>query len=575
MSVLTLLCAAPLSAEPRRPRPNIVFIMSDDMGYETVGFNGAVNYRTPHIDALAREAIVFTQCDAMPLCCPTRTRVVTGQYNYRNYAGWDGRYIRTAPTVAEVLRAAGYATGAYGKWHLGRNNAPELGFEDSCLLDLAMDQKTLMQHAYYRAPYLRNGKSVEADYGPDYAAECALQFIAANKDRPFFLYYTPWLSHNPFVPTPDSKDPASGDWQQNFEDMVEYCDKLIGRVIAKLKACGVYDNTVIVYTGDNGTKTCRHRMQDGSVVYGQKGTHTVDGCRVPLVVRTDGSHRTLENLIDFADFYPTFADLAGIPPETLDDTIDGVSFATLLRGGEGELRPFLFSMYEGSVYVRTARFKYYIDRRLYDIESDPRELRPFHTESDTPETARARSQLSSFLDQVLQDPRLAEAHHRKRVEALRQRHEGPSSRWLLGARQFDGIPPDGMRVKMTFDVTPFISRAGSDYAVTFSRACGTRNSGLIYSDARVTACELVGDGQSLAAVHPPDLRLTTRYKDEVVNPLVDFVYDESNNRVELGRIHPPEGGQRIELAIEAVLSNPGNQWGDRIQLFTELERTPA
>ena len=566
--------ATPVLASGKKlpEKPNVVFIMSDDMGYETLSYNNVTNYCTPNLDKLAQESLVFTQADSMPLCVPTRKRVVSGQYIYRS--GWHfGKHTEGVPTLADIMKSAGYATGAFGKWHLGDPKRDKRGFEDTCLFMQKGSQARLMKIAYRNSPYLHNGKVESSSYGPDLPNKYALEFIEKHKKGPFFLYYTPWLSHNPFYPTPDSKNQESTDWQSNFEDMVAYTDKLVGKVIQKLKDCGIYENTIIVYTSDNGTKTCAHHMKDGSVIYGGKGTPTVDGCRVPLLVKSDGSHKTVDNLVDFADFYPTFAELAGIPAKSIHEEIDGISFVPLLRGEEKEVRPYIVSYYRPLFYIRTKRFKYFIDQRVYDIEADPREHHPFYPENDTEQTAEARKKLTLALNSFLDSPKYAEADGKKSVAGLRSKYSGKLSQWMLGAKHFDKITKKPRSVTWSFDITPFAGSLGSSCRVSFSRSHETTNSHMIYSDAAIKKVTLSCDGKVLQSVMPKGANLTTRYKGNVINPLVDFDYNESGASVELGGLSIPSDHDKVTLSIEADLSNPGNQWGDRILLYTYLSNS--
>ena len=477
------------------------------------------------------------------------------------------------PTLADIMKSAGYATGAFGKWHLGSPEQDKHGFEDTCLFMQHGTQSRLMKIAYRNSPYLHNGKMESAPYGPDLPNKYVLEFIEKHKGEPFFLYYTPWLSHNPFYPTPDSKDQESGDWQSNFEDMVSYTDKLVGKVIAKLKQCGIYDNTIVVYTSDNGTKTCAHHMKDGSVIYGGKGTPTVDGCRVPLIVKSDGTHKTLDNLVDFADFYPTFAELGGVPAKSLHETIDGISFAPLLRGEEKELRPYIFSYFRPTFNVRTKQFKYYLDQRLYDISADPREHYPFYPENDTEVTAAARKALKRAMDDFLDSPRYADADGKKAVMGLRTKYSQGLSQWMLGTKHFDKITEKPRSVSWSYDITPFVGKLEGRCRVSFSRSHETKNSHMIYSDASIKKVSIICDGDVLQSVKPEKANLTTRYKGKVVNPLVDFDYNESGSSIELNGYSVPADHREVKLSVEAELSNPGNQWGDRILLYTYLANT--
>ena len=372
--------------KPLRRKPNIIFILADDMGYETVGFNGALNYQTPHLDTLAQESFVFTQCDAQPLCCPTRVKFVSGQFNYRSYQGWGG-FAQEFPSLGEILRANGYETAVFGKWHIAKS-PPELGFDQHCIFTAYNDglsQADHMKYYYHEAPIFEDGVAKKVRYAPDKFNQRVLDFIEEKKDKPFFIYHPFSLAHNPFEPTPDSEDQRSIDWQRNFEDMVTYVDKLIGKVVSKLKAEGIYEDTVIFYSADNGTKTKYHKMRDGRTVYGAKGTHAHDGVHVPLLVKYNGKAQVSDDLVDFSDFYPTIAALAEI--EELHQDIDGVSLVPVLENRVRDGKPYIFSLYTHpvSAYARDQRYKLFYDQRLFDLVADPHEERPYYLNNDTPQ----------------------------------------------------------------------------------------------------------------------------------------------------------------------------------------------
>ncbi len=220
------------------PAPNVILILADDLGYETLGANGGTSYRTPALDKLAAGGARFTHCYAQPLCTPTRVQLMTGQSNVRNYARF-GEFPAGAVTFANLFQNAGYATGIAGKWQLGRDPGlpRQLGFDESCL----------WQHTRRPPRYANPGleyDGVEKDfsngeYGPDLVNDYALDFIKRKKDTRFLLYYPMMLTHGPYQPTPDSKtwDPkAQGEKvnqrPEHFGDMVQYMDKLIGRLVA-------------------------------------------------------------------------------------------------------------------------------------------------------------------------------------------------------------------------------------------------------------------------------------------------------------------------------------------------------
>ena len=221
-------------------RPNIVLIMADDLGYETIGANGGESYKTPVLDRLAAEGARFNHCYVQPLCTPTRVQLMTGLYNVRNYAEF-GRLDRSARTFAHFFQEAGYKTGIAGKWQLGRepDSPAHFGFAEHCL----------WQHLRRPPRYANPGLEIDGEirdfsggeYGPDIVNDYALDFIRRHRDEPFVLYYPMILAHAPFQPTPDSPDwdaKAIGEQVNNspthFADMVAYMDKLLGKVVATL-----------------------------------------------------------------------------------------------------------------------------------------------------------------------------------------------------------------------------------------------------------------------------------------------------------------------------------------------------
>ncbi len=293
MQRVRLFCLSALTAcaaLAQSSRPNIVLMMADDFGYECVTADGGESYRTPNLDRLAAGGMRFERCHAQPLCTPTRVQLMTGRYNVRNYVNF-GTLLRTETTFGHLFKRAGYATGVCGKWQLGHeaDSPRHFGFDESCL----------WQHTRRPPRYANPGleyDGVEKDfhageYGPDLVNAFALDFIARNKDRPFFLYYPMILTHDPFQPTPDSPDwdgKAIGENvnkdARHFADMVAYADKMVGRVDARLAELGLRDNTLLLFLGDNGTHPGVVSRFRGREYRGGKGRTTAVGTHVPLIV---------------------------------------------------------------------------------------------------------------------------------------------------------------------------------------------------------------------------------------------------------------------------------------------------
>ena len=197
------------AAETPAERPNVLLIMADDLGYEGLGANGGTSYRTPHLDALAGTGMRFEHCYSMPVCSPSRVKLMTGRYNFRNYLGW-GILDPKERTFGHVLREAGYATCVSGKWQLCQFDRPEnadhprrSGFDEHCVWVWHFRKG---KPSRYWDPYIWQAGRLRDDlngkYGPDVHCEFVIDFIERNKSRPFFAYYSTNLVHAPFVPTP-------------------------------------------------------------------------------------------------------------------------------------------------------------------------------------------------------------------------------------------------------------------------------------------------------------------------------------------------------------------------------------
>lgn len=411
----TLACGPPADADERRP--NIVLILADDLGYETLGANGGTSYHTPVLDHLAASGARFTRCYAQPLCTPTRVQLMTGLSNARNYVAF-GTIDPQAVTFGHVLRDAGYATCVAGKWQLGRDRdlPRRLGFDECCL----------WQHTRRGPRYANPGLEIEGvekdyhggEYGPDIVSDHALDFIARNAARPFFLYYPMMLPHDPFQPTPDSRDwdpDARGEQVhrsvEHFADMVAYMDKLVGRLVATLESTGVRDRTLILFLGDNGTARGVRSRLNGREVVGGKGTTTTAGMHVPLVANWPGrisAGTVCDDLVDTTDFLPTIAAAAGVHDPRLEG-LDGRSYLPQLLGRRGTPRAWIYSWYaprqsgarakERPVeFAFDARFKRYRDGRFFDLAADPAEERPLNVGSLDGDAAAAAIALGGALE---------------------------------------------------------------------------------------------------------------------------------------------------------------------------------
>jgi len=349
-------------------KPNIILIMADDMGYECIGANGCEDYKTPVIDKLAAEGVRFDQCFAHPLCTPTRVAIMTGLYNKRNFTKF-AHMDRGQTTFAHLLKKEGYATAIAGKWQLGfQPDSPQhFGFDQSCLW------KHNAPGSRYPNPGLSiNGKAVQysnGEYGPDICTDFICDFIETNKDKPFLAYYPMILPHCPFAPTPDSEDwdPTVKGWpykgpadealqQKNFGDMVQYIDKLVGRIVNKLDELGIRENTMIIFTADNGTDEPIVTNWKGRKIAGRKAKPFDSGVRVPLVINWPGRIEPAvqkDELVEFSDFLPTLCEVAGAAlPENYPG--DGLSLWPVLSGSGERNKEYVYIWYfRFNTWVRT------------------------------------------------------------------------------------------------------------------------------------------------------------------------------------------------------------------------------
>jgi arylsulfatase A len=393
-------------------RPNVIVIMGDDLGYETIGANGGTSYRTPTLDGLAKGGVRFTHCYVQPLCTPTRVQLMTGRYNVRNYIDF-GNMDPQAVTFGNLFQKAGYATCMVGKWQLGRDVGlpKKFGFDEYCLW-----QHTRRPPRYVNPGLEYNGVEkdfTKGEYGPDLVNEYALDFVARNKEKPFFLYYAMMLTHGPYMATPDSKDwdpkemgESGSKDPQHFADMVEYMDKLLGKLMAGLDKAGVRENTLVLFLGDNGTGAGTRSMMGSREVIGGKGSTTEFGMHVPLIASWPGkiaSGKVSSDLVDSTDFLPTICEAAGVTFPA-DLKIDGRSFFPQLNGEMGKPREWVYSWYSprGEALREFAfdqRYKLYRNGDFFDLQSDRAEQKPVKASSLSGEPLAAAKKFEQALAQ--------------------------------------------------------------------------------------------------------------------------------------------------------------------------------
>jgi arylsulfatase A len=403
-------------------RPNVVLIMADDMGYECVGANGSTFYKTPNLDRLAAGGMRFRHAYSQPICTPSRVQIMTGRYNARNYVKF-GLLHPNEITFGNVLQDAGYVTGIAGKWQLqgGFEGPNKFGFDDYCLWQL-----TRRPCRYPNAGLEVNGRTVDSsdgEYGPDLVSDHLVTFIKKNKDgeKPFFAYYPMILPHWPFQPTPDSDDwdpTETKEWprkkwnRKHFSDMVTYADKMVGKIDKALADAGIREETLLIFTCDNGTYTGITSPFQGKQLKGGKGSTPNAGTHVPFIASWPGTIKpgqVSDDLIDFSDVMPTLAELGGGQLPT-DRELDGRSFLPQLKGETGNPRDWVFCWYErngkrdGKVkrYARNQTYKLYHDGNFYDVPADELEKKNLTPGEINTEAKDVRVRLQSVLDRMFE-----------------------------------------------------------------------------------------------------------------------------------------------------------------------------
>ncbi|MGV3561106.1 sulfatase [Larkinella arboricola] len=359
-----LLIGNTVFGQSTKSKPNLVFIMADDLGYTDLGCYGNPYIRTPHIDALAKGGLRFTQAySACPVCSPSRAAILTGKHPARLHltnfiagdrkdtaspllpAPWTKYLAPSETTLAELVQRNGYQTGIVGKWHLGNGNADSTapaaqGFSyDRVIAKNGLD--------YYNYIITARGKTVFEDKGTHYLTDkltdYAVEFIDQNKDQPFFLYLTYSAPHVMLVPRADKlkyylntyATGSNGKFNPNYAAMIESIDDGVGRVMEQLAKHKLLDNTIVVFTSDNGglglpelgptpTNLAPLRAWKGHVYEG--------GIRVPLIFWWKGQineHTETANYITGTDFLPTFLEALNLGGQPTNP--DGQSFYGVLK----------------------------------------------------------------------------------------------------------------------------------------------------------------------------------------------------------------------------------------------------
>ena len=382
--------------------PNIIFILSDDVGLGNIGCFGSDKFKTPKIDELAKGGIRFDTCYSTPLCGPSRCEILTGRYPFHTGMTTNATGSLILPAnetmMPKALKPAGYVTAQVGKWSQLPLEPGDWGF-DEYLRFPASGRYWRGQTPTYKLSGVTKDLP-EGKYLPDIMHDFLVDFMTRNQDKPFYVHYAMSHVHGPIVRTPDSA-PGSKDL---YADNNAYMDKLVGKLVDALDKLKLREKTLVIFVGDNGTAQPSAAVATvrGRRLSGQKGTMLEGGARVPMIANWPGTTpagKSVSDLIDFSDFFPTFAALAGAKlPEGV--TIDGHSFADQLKGKPGNPREWIYVELNGRWYVRDSGYKLGKSGDLFDMKDAPFVEKAVASDSTDADAVAARKRLQAVLDKL-------------------------------------------------------------------------------------------------------------------------------------------------------------------------------
>ena len=446
--------------------PNILFILIDDFGWKDVGYNGSTFYETPRIDALSKEWMRFDNCyTPSPMCSPTRTSILTGKNPARHgvtqwLAGRDTPYTRkgeaarvycpmsqssgikqSETTLGEAFQEAGYETAFYGKWHMGKlaeTGGPANHGYDSQKAIIETNHCSMFYPFRNHPEYFPSAK--EGDNFTDLLTDAAIAFVKEDRDKPFYLHLAHFAMHLPIGSKPELREkfekkrdalPKQKD-DRKLDDYAhkphrlrqndpEYAGELatldtnIGRLVDTLKAEGLYDNTIIIFTGDNGGRATMNKPNSTSLHPLRAGKTFVfeGGLRTPTLIHwPEHTAAGMSSSIPITsmDFYPTLLEMAGLPTRP-NQHLDAVSLVPIVEGGsiKRDTLYWHFPHYQGegsypASAIRIGEFKlihnyHHEDVLLYDVVNDPNETK--NLSLSMPEKARSLDkQLMAYLKET-------------------------------------------------------------------------------------------------------------------------------------------------------------------------------
>ncbi len=377
-SMLLGTCLHAKEAKVPSKQPNIVFLLADDLGWTGLSCFGSDFYETPNLDRFATTGMKFTNAySACTVCSPTRASIMTGMYparlrltdfiagQNRPYAklripDWNTGLDHSYVTIAEALRDAGYRTAQVGKWHLNHHGRPASEYGPTTHgFDVAFDRPPGTKGYQLRPGANQDGES-KSSYLTDYLTDKAVEFIDEAKDKPFFLYFAYHVPHTPIQGREDLVEAFAAKVRDDaihknpeYAAMVASLDQSVGRVLERLERHGIADNTLVIFTSDNGGLTQRYGKHDGFTenlpLRRGKGSAYEGGVRVPTIIRWPGATKAgsvCAEPISTIDYYPTLLDIALSTGDTIHNrSVDGRSIAPLLRESSTSLNRDLYWHY--------------------------------------------------------------------------------------------------------------------------------------------------------------------------------------------------------------------------------------
>lgn len=446
-------------------QPNVLFILIDDFGWKDVGYNGSTFYETPQMDALAKQWMRFDYCyTPSPMCSPTRVSILTGKNPARHgvtqwlsgrdtFFGREGEKPRvycpgpqssgiqdSETTLGEAFQEADYETAFYGKWHMGKFKAtggPKNHGYDSQLA-VIQENSCKMFYPFANRKYLPD--AVPGDNFTDKLTDAAIEFVTADRNRPFYLHLSHFAMHAPIASKPELRekfeakrdalpplenerglDDYSHQPHRMRQDDPEYAGELatldtnIGRLVDALKTAGLYNNTIIVLTGDNGGRTTTNLPHPTSLqpIRGGKTFLFEGGLQTPLLIHWPGHTKPdmrSDAMVASMDFYPTLLEMAGLEQKP-QQHVDGESLVPLVRGEhmERDTLYWHFPHHQGegaypASAIRKGDYKLIVnyhhdDVLLFDVVNDPDETKNLAA-SMTGKAESLKKQLMEYLEET-------------------------------------------------------------------------------------------------------------------------------------------------------------------------------